>query len=180
MNAADWVIKALETETELCMVPPFKQNSIYWRGTTMSLPRVVCGEKNGWDGDILDVPIRSCGTKRCGNGRHYHWGGRPEAQAQKAVPRNHSGEKNPNAKLDLEKAREIRAMVAAAPEWTPPEGLEHFRRPRAAIVSYHNAMTRRELAAKYGVTLKTIERVVSGRIWKEPETYGEPTEGDEF
>lgn len=167
-SITDWVRKVLEADGDMCIHPPFKQKSIYWKGSVESLPRVVCGEKNGRDVDLMLVPIRTCGTLMCANGRHYRWGTRSEAMSHKSAPRNHAGERNPNSKLTWEIVRDIRSRVSAAPAWKAPKELEKLAETRRAnISSHHEAMTRRALAMEYGVTLKTIDRVVSGKVWVE-------------
>lgn len=136
----------------------------------MSLSRVVCGEKNGWNVDLLLMPVRTCETHRCANGRHYRWGTRKEAAGHRAVSRNHVKENNPNAKLSWEAVREIRAEVARSAEPVARTELTAgMPDPRAAVIGRKQAMTRRELAAKYGVTLKTIDKVVRNETWIEPQ-----------
>lgn len=172
----DWLKRLLEMNGDMCVTPPFPQKSAYWNGEIMSLSRVVCGEKNGWNVDLLLMPVRTCGTARCVNGKHYRWGSRKEAAGHRAVPRNHDAEKNPNAKLSWEAVRDIRKEVGIASlQYVHKTSLtEGLRSPRGSVITHAQAMTRRELAGKYGVSLKTIDKVVRGEIWVESKN------GDEF
>lgn len=169
-----WIKGLAEIDTDVCIDPPFTQKSVYWRGSIMSLPRVVCGEKNGWPDDMMLVPVRRCGTPRCANGKHYRWGTMSEVRSLHKAQRSHKNASNPNSKLDWDAVRHIRAVVADAPKFMRPEsGLAStFRIPAPTTLSHSEAMTRRQLAAKYGVSLRTIDDVVRGRKWKE--------DGDEF
>jgi hypothetical protein len=168
-EVTEWIEKIVALDDGLCHDPPFTQKTVYWRGESMSLPRAVCGEKNGWNGDMLLVPVRSCGTPRCGNGHHYRWGTVSEARAHSAIPRDHKGAGNPNSKLDWDAVRHIRRVVADAPQWVSTALTEDLRETRGMVISHAEAMTRRELALKYGVTLRTIDDVVRNRKWKEEE-----------
>lgn len=165
MEPKEWLESIVELDTDRCLEPPFSISTVYWRGQPMSLAKVVCGEKNGWDVDLQLVAIRTCGTAGCANGAHYRWGSRSEAQVIKATKRDHAGSRNPNAKLSWEAAQDIRARVAAVP--VPPvlDLLKGMKR-RSTGITRAEVEVRRELAAKYGVSMRTIANVVEHRIWK--------------
>lgn len=179
MRAKDWVAEVIALDMETCSTPPFFAKSLYWNGEVLSVSRIVCAAKNGEHTDLLMVPVRDCGTPRCGNGKHYHWGTKSEAQFKAAgMGYDRSGEKNPNSKLNWEIVRKIRSIDLGV---------------KSGSITYSQAMTRREMAHEYGVSLRTIDQVARGKIWvEEPDPYAdkqplkftktetEETEGDEF
>lgn len=86
------------------------------------------------------VPVQTCGVIGCLNGHHWKWGTMVENAAARRKP-NRVGVKNPNAKLGEEQVREIRSMGDMT------------------------GAKRRELAARYGVSIHTINAVIRGQTW---------------
>jgi len=132
-------------ETDECQWPLSDQKSIIWTTGSRSPSWISCTIVNGANPQGL-VPVQICGVPGCVNGRHWRWGTMQESLENRRF-KDRRGAENPNAKLNWERVRAIRSI-----KW---EGGDHKIR----------------VAEQYGISLKTLNGVVKGWIWKE---------GDEF
>lgn len=177
-----WVKEVTERESDDCIVPPFKQSSLYWNGMIRSLAWIMCEAGNGPPADHILVPIRRCNIKRCACKHHYRWGTKAELSFQVNAGKSREGVNNPNAKLSWAAVDEIRGDDLVIPKMdfdtSNPARLKAYNERLIDMI-----LRRQLMADKYKITLATLDKVLRGYIWKEIDRPAEivtETAGDEF
>lgn len=180
----NWLKDAISEDRNECIVPVFKQSSVYWMGQIRSIAWIICEAGNGPPADHILVPIRSCEVKRCGCKQHYRWGTASELRIQNMAQRNRRGEDNPNSKLSWGAVSEIRSAGLNMPRFSG--NLNSFE-GQAKLVEHNRVLMdtihrRQVMADKYGITLQTLDKVIKGYVWNEAERPFDHSgpEGDEF
>lgn len=143
-----WVLAALDAETDDCILWPFAKNEytgyagFTLKGVQHAMHVFVCRSAHGPKPTPKHDAAHRCGNRICANKRHVRWATRQEnIDDMLAHGTRKYGEDHQSAKLTLEQVREIRRLRAGG-----------------ALL--------RELAAQFGMSRGGIYHITSGDRWR--------------
>lgn len=144
-DQAAWVQRLLSTQHDECVLWPFPVGRNGYGLTTLKggkgAHRVVCVLAHGEPPTAEHEAAHSCNVRSCVNPRHIRWATRSENMADKTAHGTQLlGERNPQARLTNDEAREVLAMADSAPL--------------------------REVASRYDVSISTVHNIWRGRTWR--------------
>lgn len=137
----------LPYQSDDCLTWPYSKSGegyalVESNGRTNHVHRLACGKVNGPPPTPKHQAAHSCGkgSLGCVNPRHLSWKTQSENERDKLRHGTHNrGERHGMAKLNADTVREIRAL----------EG----------------NLSKRKMAAKFGVSHRTIGNILAGRSW---------------
>lgn len=146
----NWVAEACKSETDECVVWPFKSQyrkgygMTWFRGKPIGVHRAVCIMVKGEPPAGMEC-AHSCGNKQCANPRHLRWATPVENQADKLIHgTDRRGEASAQAKLSEENVQEILCLVKSG-------------------------RTHKSIADQFGVSRELISQISRRVIWKHVE-----------
>lgn len=157
-----WLRSHIRYEGDECLVWPFGLHStgygqVRWKGQSTTASRVMCLMAHGPSPEGKPEVAHSCGNKLCVNPAHLRHASWTENSADKIDHgRENFGERNGQAKLTVEKVRQIIALYQAGQK------------------------SQRQIAKMYGVRDTAISRIITGKRWKTALEAGEQVPGAEL